>query len=34
MKPSSYNIGNIIYKEGDTDNNLYIIGQGEVEISA
>jgi len=32
MKPLYFNIGNIIYKEGDFDNRLYIIMEGEVEV--
>jgi CRP-like cAMP-binding protein len=34
MKPKKYNKGNMIYQEGDSDSNLYLIMEGEIEISS
>ena len=33
LKTRTYTHGNVIYKEGDTDDNLYLIMDGEVEVS-
>ena len=32
MKEKSFDFGNTVYKEGDSDNMFYIVTEGEVEV--
>ena len=32
MKEKTFNLGNTVYKEGDPDENLYIVMEGEIEV--